>query len=134
VISSDSGAPALVLYEDGRQEMERAATVIADRIAAAGRAVAVRAASTATIPEILAAGLFVIGAESPDSPSYAEVARVFKGINLAGRKAAFFGASGAAVARLKAMCSDTDITAAHVDLVGSRLESVAVAAWLRGII
>jgi hypothetical protein len=82
---------------------------------------------------MLAARLFAFGAETNDAPSYAEIARVLKGINLAGRKAVFFGASGAAVARLRSLCADTDVSAAHPDLVGKRLEGAAIAAWLRGL-
>jgi len=134
VVTSDGGAPALVLFEDGSPEMERVAAIIAERLAAGGRSVTLRAASAVTVPDILKAGLFVLGAESVDPPSFGELARVLDGINLAGRKAAFFGASGAATARLRGMCGDTDVIAARADLVGRRLEAVAVAAWLRGVI
>jgi flavorubredoxin len=134
VVTSDKNVPVLVLFEDGRPEIERVARAIAERLESAGRAVAVREASASTIPEVLAAGLFVLGAESSESPSFGEIARVFKGINLAGRKAAFFGASGAAIARLKALCADTDVTVAHADLVGRHIEPSVIAAWLRGII
>lgn len=134
MVTSGKNAPALVLFEDGRPEIERVAETIAERLADGGHEVAVRAASAVSVPEILRAGFFVFGAESVDSPSYAEVSRVFKGINLAGRKAAFFGASGAAVARLRSLCADTDVSAAHADLVGRRLEPAALAAWLRGVI
>jgi hypothetical protein len=133
VVTSDKALKALVLYEDGCPEMERVARSIAERIEGSGRETMLRSASSATIPELLAAGLYLFGAETAEIPSYAEVARVLKGVNLAGRKAVFFGASGAAVARLRVMCADTEVSAAHADLVGRRIESAAIAAWLRGI-
>jgi hypothetical protein len=124
---------ALVLYEDGQPEIERVARSVAERLGVSGREARVRSASSATIPDILAAGLYVFGAETTEAPSYAEVARVLKGVNLAGRKAAFFGGSGSAVARLRSLCADTEVVAAHADLVGRRIEGPAIAAWLRGI-
>jgi flavorubredoxin len=133
VVTSEKAAMALVLYEDGHPEIERVARSIAERIEGGGREARVRAASSATIPDLLAAGLYVVGAETAEAPSFAEVARVLKGVNLAGRKAAFFGASGAVVARLRSLCADTEVAAAHADLVGRRIEGPAIAAWLRGI-
>lgn len=126
--------PALVVFEDGSPETERVALIIAESIQAQGRETMLRAASAASIPDILAAGLYVLGAETTQAPSYGEFARVLRGVNLAGRKTAFFGASGAAVARLRAMCADTEATSAHADLVGRHVEGVAITAWLRGIV
>jgi hypothetical protein len=125
--------PALVLFEEGKPENERTALAIAERLAADRFDVKVRAASAVSIPEILAAKLYFLGAESRDCPSYHEVARLFKGINLAGRKAAFFGSDGAAVAWLRGLCSDTDVSSAHADLVGHRPDPAALASWIRGI-
>lgn len=124
---------ALIVYEEGGPESERVARLIAERLESGGRTVLLRASSATAIPDILSARLYLLGAETAEAASYGEIARVFKGINLAGRKAAFFGSSGAAVARLRAMCADTEVSAAHADLVGRRIEGAAVAAWLRGI-
>ena len=64
---------------------------------------------------------------------YAEIARVVAGMNLAGRKAAYYGASGAAVAWLKGIVADSDLQAAGADLVAPRPDPQALAAWLRNI-
>jgi len=133
VIRNDAEAPALVVFEDGFPEIERVARAIAERVGGGGRSPAARAAPGTTIPAPLAAGLSVFGAETTDAPSFGEIARALKGMNLAGRKAAFFGSSGAAVAALRAMCVDTEVAAAHADLVGRKLEGTALSAWLRGI-
>jgi hypothetical protein len=124
---------ALILYEDGKPELEREARAIAERLEEQGRGAAVKKASEVGIPEILAAKLYLFGADAPSSPSYAELARVFKGVNLAGRKVAFFGSSGAAVAWLRGLCADTEVSVAHSDFIG-RPEPAAIAAWLRGVL
>jgi hypothetical protein len=123
---------ALVLFEDGKPEIERQARAIAERLGGQGREVAVSSASSVSVSDLLAAGLYLLGADSPAAPAYAELARIFKGVNLAGRKAAFFGSTGATVAWLRGICADTEVTAAHSDLVG-RFEQGALAAWLKAV-
>lgn len=115
-------------------ENEKTARTIAERLEAAGREVAVKPSSEAIVPDLLAASLYVLGAEGPNAPSYGGLALALKGLNLAGRRAAFFGGSGAAVAWLRAVCEDTEVSAAHADLVGRRPEHTAVAAWLKGVL
>jgi hypothetical protein len=124
---------ALILYEDGKPELEREARAIAERLEEQGRGAVVKNVSEVGIPEILAAKLYLLGADSPASPSYAELARVFKGVNLAGRKVAFFGSSGAAVAWLRGLCADTEVSVAHSDFIG-RPEPAALSAWLKGVL
>jgi hypothetical protein len=124
---------ALVLFEDGKPEIERQARAIAERLGDQGRDVAVKPASSVEIPEILEAKLYLLGADSPASGAYVELARIFKGINLAGRRAAFFGSTGAAVAWLRGLCADTEVSAAHTDFIG-RPEPSALAAWLKVVL
>lgn len=124
---------ALILFEDGKEEIEREARAIAERLVEQGRNVFVKNAAAVEIPEILSSTLFLLGASSPGAESFAELARVFKGVNLAGRKVAFFGSSGAAVAWLRGICADTEASVAHSDLIG-RPESAALAAWLKGVL
>lgn len=123
----------LILFEDGKSDIEKLAREIAERLDPERYEVALRAASEVGVSEVLASSLYFLGSEGPDSPAFREVARIFKGINLAGRRAAFFGASGSAVAWLRLICADTELSAAHADLVGRRLDHAAVAAWMRGI-
>lgn len=124
---------ALILFEDGKPEIERTARAIAERLDGQGRGATVKSASSAEISEILASGLFLLGADSSAPPSYTELARVFKGVNLAGRRVAFFGSSGAAVAFLRGLCVDTEVTVAHSDFIG-RPEPAALATWLKGVL
>jgi hypothetical protein len=124
---------ALILFEDGKPEIERLARAIAERLEDQGRDVAVKCASSVGISEILAARLYLLGADAPASSAFAELERVFKGVNLSGRRAAFFGSTGSAVAWLRGLCVDTDVSAAHMDFIG-RPEPPALAAWLKGVL
>jgi hypothetical protein len=128
---NELSARALVVFEAGASENERTASLIAERLGDAGREVEVKSSSEAMATDLLAAGLYLLGAEKPDAPSYGALAAALKGLNLAGRKAAFFGGSGAAVAWLKSACADTEVTAARADLVARRPDSAAVSAWLK---
>lgn len=123
----------LVLFEDGSPDVERQARAIAARLDELGLPASVGAASSIGISEVLASSFYFLGAEHPLSPSFAELGRLFKGMNLAGRNAAFFGSSGAAVAWLRGLCADTELSAAHVDFLG-RPESAPLAAWLKGVL
>jgi hypothetical protein len=124
---------ALILFEDGKPEIEREARAIAERLEEQGRGAAVKGASEVAISEILAASLYLLGADAPFSPSYGELARILKGVNLAGRKVAFFGSSGAAVAWLRGLCADTELAVAHSDFLG-RPDPAALSAWLKGVL
>jgi hypothetical protein len=123
----------LVLFEDEKPEIEKQARAIAERLVELSRPVIVKSASTVGISEILAAELYFLGADCPGAPSYGELGRVFKGANLAGRKAAFFGSSGAAVAWLRGLCVDSELSAAHADFTG-RPEPAPLAAWLKNVL
>ena len=124
---------ALILYEDGKPDIERMARAIADRLEEQGRDATVKRASEVEISEILAASLYLFGADASGAPSFSELARVFNGANLAGRKVAFFGSSGAAVAWLRGICADTELSVAHSDFI-ARPDPAALSAWLRGVL
>ena len=124
---------ALILFEDGKPDIEREARAIAERLGEQGQDSAVKSASSVEIPEILAASFYLFGADSPGTATYAEISRVLNGINLAGRKVAFFGSSGAAVAWLRGLCIDSELTIAHSDFIG-RPEPAALSAWLKGVL
>jgi len=131
VATNDS--KTLVLFEDGKPEIEREAKAIADRLEEQGRMASVKSASSIAISDILSADLYLFGADAVGSAAFGELARLLKGINLASRKVAFFGSSGAAVAWLRGLCTDTELTVAHSDFIG-RPEPAALSAWLKGVI
>lgn len=121
----------LIVYEDTQEDLAQAARDMERLAQSSGAAVRLRAASAVTVSEVLASRLYVFGARAPESPFYAELRRLFQGINLAGRRAAFFGSPGSeGVATLKASLKDTDIAFSGPDLdIGSGPE--AVAAWFK---
>ena len=121
----------LIVYEDTAEDLARTARDLGKIAETAGASVRVRSASSVTISEVLAARLYVIGARTPDSPSYADLRRLFRGINLAGRRAAFFLSQGSkGIEDLKASLKDTDVSLSGQDLdIGSG--SAAVAAWFK---
>jgi hypothetical protein len=83
----------LVAYEDGKIQLETAAKSIGDSLRKLGHDITVRKASEVLIPEILAASMYFLGAGDNKPAGYDEIERVFKGISLHGRRAAFFVSS-----------------------------------------
>lgn len=124
---------ALIVYEDGKPELERTARGISERLDSGSLEPKLRAASAVTIPEVLAADILILGAETPRNESYAELARMLAGVNLAGRRGALFGPSGAAVAWLREIVADAELRIAGTDLVAARPEPAALASWLRAL-
>ncbi len=123
----------LVVFEDGKAELERVAGLIATSLNADKHEVRVRAASSVTVSELLASGFYIFGSTAASAPSYAEISRVLKGINLAGRKAAYFGPSDKALEAFKGMAADTELRAAGPDLAHPRPEVETVVAWLASL-
>ncbi|HUX37309.1 MAG TPA: hypothetical protein VMV44_05345 [Rectinemataceae bacterium] len=121
----------LIVWQDGHPELERMAAYLGEKLAGTQRDVIVRMASAVTIPEVLAASSYLFGADAAGSDSYDEIARLMRGINLAGRAAAFFGTNGAAVAWLREMTKDAELITTTADLVGTRPDQNSVAAILR---
>ena len=53
----------LIVWQDGRPELERTARQLGDKIAAMDREAVVKKASEVTIPEVLAASSYIFGAD-----------------------------------------------------------------------
>ncbi len=124
----------LVVWQDGHPELERMARTLGEKLEGMGIDPVVRMASEVSIPDMLAASSYLFGADEAGNLSYGEVARLLRGINLAGRPAAFFGANGAAIAWLRDITKDSELVAASIDLVGSKPESSAIASVLRSFV
>jgi hypothetical protein len=123
----------LIVIQDGRPDLERTARGLLDRLDSEKNEARVKAASEITIPELLATSFFLFGADEAHPSCYSEIARVLSGINLAGRKAAYFGATGSAVAWLREMTADSELGSAGSDLLGSKPEAAAISAWVRAL-
>ena len=123
----------LIVFEDGKPELERIARSAAERLDPETHEVRLRAASSVTIPEMLAAEIYLLGTDAPNSDAYEEMARFLAGVNLAGRRAAFFGSSGAAVAWLRGICSDSEVAFFGTDFVQPKPDQSSIAAWIRAL-
>ncbi len=123
----------LIVFQDGHADLERTARSLGDRLESEKRQAIVKPASKISIPELLAATFFIFGADEAGASSFAEIVRVLNGINLAGRRVAFFGTNGAAVAWLKNMAADSELGPVASDLVGIKPDPATIAAWARSI-
>lgn len=125
----------LVVYEDGKADIEAMAKAIKKHLGNQATA-KVRAAGEVTIAETLAADAYAFGVDDADAAAWAELRRVFKGINLAGRRAGYFGAARGMVALKKAF-KDAELTKVDTDLpVGEDLpvgSNGDAAAWSRSL-
>ena len=121
----------LVVWQDGRPDLERMALYLGEKLEGLGFDAVIKMASAVTIPEVLAASAYLLGADEAGSTSYGELARLLRGVNLAGRPAAFFGGNGAAIAWLREMVKDAELESASADLVGSKPDQSAIALVLR---
>jgi hypothetical protein len=121
----------LVVYEDGREPLEAAAkrikTSLADKAA-----VKTRRASEVAVAELLAADAYAFGVGDPSAPSWAEIKRLFTGINLAGRKAGFFTEAKGASDGLKAAFAPAELSVTGRDLVAD--QSDGTGAWAQALI
>jgi hypothetical protein len=79
----------LLVCEDGQPSLDAAAGTIQSAIKGSHE-VKLRLASEVSIQEVLAADCYLFGVGKADSQAWTELRRLFKGINLAGRQAAFF--------------------------------------------
>jgi hypothetical protein len=123
----------LIIYEDKVSDLAKAAEDLNRLAEGAGVSVRVRTASSVTVAEVLAADLLLIGAKTQEASSYSELRRLFRGINLAGRRAAFFRPrETAGVESMKRSMNDTDITFYVPDL-DINSSSEAPAAWIKAV-
>lgn len=125
-IVENEKAKVLVVYEDGHDGLEAVAREIK---AALGRkaAVKLRAASEVSVPELLASSSYAFGVANPGAHAWTEIKRVLAGINLAGRRAAFFVPTRGSAERLKAAFAPAELSLDDTDF--QIAGSVQVKAW-----
>lgn len=121
----------LIVYEDDASDLAETAQALFRAAEKVGGTARLRGASAVTVSEILAANLYVFGVKNPTSTAYAEIRRLIKGINLAGRKAVFFRTKDARGSdALKASLADSDIALPVPDLDISS-GSAKITAWTK---
>lgn len=124
----------LIVYEDNAPDLAAAAKCLLKAAEDFGAPAKMKSASAVTVDEVLAAKLIVFGGNAKNAPAYAELSRIFKGMNLAGRRAAFFLTPGSKAAEgLRDSLKDTDVSCSTPDLYIDS-DSAALASWLRAAI
>lgn len=119
----------LIVYEDSQKDLETVALALKSSLVEAGCTVKLRAASEVSIPEVLGAQVYFFGVNSRDMPSWAELNRLFKGINLAGRHVSFFSKNGSDAPALLAMAlADTEISC-NPEILSGAADAAAIKIW-----
>lgn len=125
----------LVIYESSSSSLKDMAKRIGS--ICEGRAqVKIRPAKDVAIPELLAADAYFFGADTPASPEFAEIDRVLRGMNLAGRRCAFFSeASPKALDYLSLMTKDSELKASPERLLNSHSpDEPTISAWVGAVL
>lgn len=115
----------VLIVIDGSDKIRRVATSLAERFK--GKKVVLMEGADFAATDLLPADTILIGCEHPHPSSFAELERVLKGINLAGRPCGLFSlASNEAIGYLRDIVRDADLRivpepyfADHSDDVGS---------------
>jgi hypothetical protein len=110
---------------------------IADAISAEldGFQTLIRPAGSFAGTDLLPAGVFFLGCEKSDPPSFAYIADMLKHINLAGRSCGIFSSGGKALKYLSGLVKDCEALVAEPFLVKDGIVDPAVLKkWIRGIV
>jgi flavodoxin len=132
----------LILWAPDSAENRRVVEAVAGAFDAAMLAPLAKKVAEASIADITAAEIVVLGTQktnSSDVPSeYAECLRVFRGVTLAGRTAGLFSmGSEKATGRLRKALKDTEISTWEEDSLFSDPKSGApseIAAWVKKLV
>jgi hypothetical protein len=119
----------LLVCEDGQSALDAAAGTIQSAINGSHE-VKLRLASEVSIQEVLAADCYLFGVGKADSAAWTELRRLFKGINLAGRQAAFFAGDARESTTLREAFKDAGLSVSDPDLLVRK--GADAAAWVRG--
>jgi hypothetical protein len=118
----------LLVCEDGQAPLDAAAGTIQSAINKSHE-VKLRLASAVSIQEVLAADCYLFGVGKAGSKAWEELRRLLKGINLAGRRAAFFTGDIREAGLLREAFKDAGLSVSEPDLLV--LQGADVAAWIR---
>lgn len=108
----------LLVFEDERDALDAVAKQVKKALGATA-IVKARSASEVAVAEILAADAYIFGVDNPDARVWAEVRRLLHGMNLAGRKAAFYSGTKGATKVLKAAFAPSELRVVEPDLEAS---------------
>ncbi len=119
----------LLVCEDGQPSLDTVAGTIQSAIKGP-YVVKLRLASEVSIQEVLAADGYLFGVAKADAAAWIELRRLLKGINLAGRQAAFFTGDVRESALVRDAFKDAGLSVSDPDLLIKN--GADVSAWVRG--
>ncbi|OHD80517.1 MAG: hypothetical protein A3J97_09770 [Spirochaetes bacterium RIFOXYC1_FULL_54_7] len=119
----------LLVCEDGQPSLNAVAGTMQSAINGSHE-VKLRLASEVSIQEVLAADCYLFGVGKADSAAWTELRRLFRGINLAGRQAAFFAGDIRESALLRDAFKDAGLVVSDPDLLVKKGADASV--WVRG--
>lgn len=99
----------LIVVEDGRDELDAAAKEV-KAFLSSGAVVKTRWATEVAVAEILAADSYAFGVNDASAHAWAEITRMFAGINLAGRKAIVFAGKAGVAAAFDPILKPTELS------------------------
>ncbi len=129
-IVENGKAKVLVVYEDGHDALEAAAREIKAALSRKA-SIKLRAASEVSVPEILAASSYAFGVANAGAHAWLEIRRVLGGMNLAGRRAAFFVDRPKAAEQLKAAFAPAEL---RLDTADFTVSADGAKAWSTGLV
>jgi flavodoxin len=107
----------LIIYDSSSKDLHEAAKQVKGALDSDAYTVKIRIASETQVKEVLAADAFFFGAERNKSPEYAEIERLLRGVNLAGRPCGFFTTGKTdGEAYLRRICADAELLQNRVSL------------------
>lgn len=121
----------LLVFEDERDTLDAVAKQVKKTFGATA-IVKARSASEVAVAEILAADVYIFGVDNADARVWAEVKRLLHGMNLAGRRAAFYSSAKGATKGLKAAFAPSELKVVEPDLDASG--SGDAGAWAAAVI
>jgi hypothetical protein len=121
----------LLVCEDAQPTLDAAAGTIQNAINPSHE-IKRRLASEVSIQEVLAADCYLFGVTKADSHAWKELRRVFQGINLAGRRAAYFTGDRSEAALLRKAFRDAELDAYEQDLYLNGAYDCS--AWVRAVL
>lgn len=121
----------LVVFEDGRDSLKATATRIESSLVEKAN-VTMRSASEVAVAEILAADAYAFGVIDSGAPCWSEMKRLLHGMNLAGRKAAFFADTSGSTDGLKKAFLPAELSVSIKDLLGDKADEAGT--WVQALI
>lgn len=122
-----SSIKRILVVHDGTADLEKVAEELKKKCSDAS--VVIRSGEDFSATDLLPADAFFFGCSSPKPASFAELERVLKGINLAGKPCGLFAlAGGKTIMYLRSIVEDADLAVNSATHVSASVENLG--AWV----